>query len=355
MSEYKKSVKEEVCSFENLYKAMYKCKRNVIWKDSVAGFVKNGLINCVKLHDELMEDTYKISKYSTFEIHEPKKRSVTSTQMRDRVVQRSICDNYLSKELSRSFIYDNCACLEGKGTNQARSRFKAHLQKFYRKHGTDGYVLKCDISNYFGSTNHNVASDAIHKRVEDEWVLEQVDKIIFSYDNCNEDKNVGLGIGSQVTQLIQLAVLDDLDHYIKEVLRIKHYIRYMDDFILVHEDKEYLKHCKMEIKDMLSKKGLMLSDKKTQIFKISQPIHFLGFSFKLTKTGYVVMKILPKRVSHERRKLKRLVELSKKGVISKSKVDHCFESWKSYVDQGDCYSIIKAMDSYYNQLWKENV
>lgn len=131
-------IKEQVCSFGNLYKAMHKCKHNVMWKDSVAGFVKNGLKNCAKLNRELMGGTYQISKYSVFVIHEKKTRTIVSTRIRDRVFQRSLCDNYLYDELTRHFIYDNCACLIGKGTDFARDRLKCHLQKFYRKHGRNG-------------------------------------------------------------------------------------------------------------------------------------------------------------------------------------------------------------------------
>lgn len=346
------NIKEEVCSFENLYLAMRHCKNNVMWKDSTAGFVKNGLVNCVNLHDDVEMGKYTIGKYSVFTITEPKERRIVSTRIRDRTFQRSLCDNYLTEALSKSFIYDNCACQVGKGTDFARNRLKCHLQRYYRKHGLDGYVLKCDIKDYFGSTSHKVAEQAVKKRVHDEWAANEAVRIINSFTQ-GKDPSVGMGLGSQVTQLVELAVLDDLDHYIKEQLGIKHYIRYMDDFLLFHEDKEYLIHCKHVISERLSVLGLTLSAKKTQVFPIKQPLHFLGFSFKLTESGKVLMFVLPKKVTRERRKLKKLVNLCKRDLLTREDVDKCFEAWKAHANKGNSYNLIKSMEKYYTNLWKE--
>ena len=344
-------IKEEVCSFENLYKALQVCKRNVCWKDSVAGYVKNGLVNCTALREQLMNGTYELSKYTLFKIYEPKERDIVSTRIKDRVFQRSLCDNYLTGQVTKSFIYDNCACQKGKGTKFARDRLKAHLQQHYRKHGTTGYVLKCDISNFFGSTPHDVATAAIRKRVKDEWAAAEVERIIKSF-NQGDAPGVGMGLGSQVTQLVELAVLDDLDHYIKEQLHIRHYIRYSDDFILLHESKEYLRQCRALIEQRIEALGLKLSQKKTQLFPITQPIRFLGFSFRLTQTGKVVMKLLPEKVSHERRKLSKLAGRVKSGQMTRAQVDECYKSWKAHAEQGDTYNLISKMNQYYKNLWR---
>lgn len=109
-----------------------------------------------------------------------------------------------------------------------------HLRRYYNEHGTDGWVLKCDIYHYFQSIRHDIAKAAIYKRVTDKAIAARACEIVDSFGE------IGLGLGSQVSQLVALAVLDDLDHFIKERLRVKHYIRYMDDFILVHEDKAFL-------------------------------------------------------------------------------------------------------------------
>ena len=343
------SPKEKICSFEKLYRAAHICKKNVMWKDSVAGFIKNALTNCYTLHQELMNDTYTLSPYSIFVVHEKKTRTIVSTRMRDRVVQRSICDNYLTEYLTKSFIYDNCACLPGRGTDMARNRLKCHLQRFFRKHGLNGWVLKVDIHDFFGSTPHDVVKAAVAKRVPDPWVREQVYNIVDSFDHIDPDR--GMGLGSQITQLVQLAVLDDLDHYIKEKLRIKGYVRYMDDFILIHEDKEHLKYCLVEITRILNDLGLELNIKKTGIQPIRNGIHFLGFSFRLTGTGKVLQIVLHKKVSKERRKLRRLVDRVYAGEMTRQHVDECYKAWRAHVDKGNCHSLLSKMDSYYVNLY----
>ena len=345
------NVKEKVCSFENLYAAMLKCRKGIMWKDSAAGFVKNGLVNCCTLQDELFNGSYKIGKYTVFTITEPKRRVIVSTRIKDRVFQRSLCDNYITAEITKSFIYDNAACQVGKGTDFARNRLKCHLQRHFRKHGLTGFVLKCDISDYFGSTPHSVACRAVRDRVIDQWAVSEVERIINSFTQ-GADPSKGMGLGSQVTQLIQLAVLDDLDHYIKETLHIKGYVRYMDDFILIHESKDYLKYCREQIKERLAALGLTLSKKKTQICPITQPLHFMGFSFRLTETGKVVMRVLPKKVTRERRRLKKQVARCKAGLMTRKQVDECFNSWIAHASKGDCYKLIQSMTDFYNNLWE---
>lgn len=176
-------------------------------------------------------------------------------------------------------------------------------------------------------------------------------------------------MGSQVSQLIQLAVMDDIDHYIKEKLHIKTYVRYMDDFILIHPDKEYLKECKKKIREMVEAIGLTLNKKKSQVNDITQPIHFLGFSYKLTATGKVVVRVLPAKVSHERRKLKKQVERVKAGIMTKEQVDDCYKSFKAHVSgrrygknrrkrrpvmRRNTHNAVLKMDKFYKKLW-ENI
>ena len=345
-------IKERVCSFKSLYKAMNKCKKNVMWKDSVSGFVKNGLVNCNKLRGQLLNNTYKIDKYSVFTIYEPKKRQIVSTRMKDRVFQRSLCDNYLYGAITKSFIHDNCACQINKGTGFARDRLACHMQRYFRKNGLDGYVLKCDITNYFGSTPHDVARNIVAERTGNEWVNYHTDKIINSF-NQGENPDVGMGLGSQITQLTQLAVLDKMDHMIKERLSIKQYIRYMDDFILIHQDKEYLKYCLDEINKHVIGLNLKLSVKKTQIFPLKQGISFLGFRFYLTETGKVIRKLTKENVLHEKRKLKKMRKLVSGGVMTRENVDECYISWKAHAKQGNTYNLIFSMDKFYNNLWRD--
>jgi len=344
-------VKEKICKFRSLYKAMHRCKKNVMWKDSVAGYIKNGLVNTYKLRHQVLDGSYKIDKYSIFTVYEPKERPIVSTRMKDRVFQRSMCDNYLYDEITNSFIYDNHACQIDKGTSRSRSRLVRHMQQHFKEHGLNGYVLQGDLTNFFGSTRHDIAKDAVTSRVSNKWVNNHVYKIIDSFKQ-GEDPKVGLGLGSQVTQLIELAVLDRLDHIIKEDLRIKYYIRYNDDFILIHEDKEHLKYCLKVIRKHVASLGLKLSEKKTRLYPLKQGIKFLGFKLQLTETGKVIKRLSKENVAHIKRKLRRMKKLVDVGVLTKEDVDKCLEAWKAHAKQGNTHNLILSMDRFYENLWE---
>lgn len=118
---------KEICTFRNLYDAMRLCKRGVIWKDSVAGYVVNGLVRIHRLKKSLENDKYDISPYTEFKVYEPKERDILSTKIKDRVFQRSFVDNYFYDEMTRSFIYDNGACQKGRGTERTRKRLICHM------------------------------------------------------------------------------------------------------------------------------------------------------------------------------------------------------------------------------------
>lgn len=169
----------EVIGYEALYKSMMKCKKGVIWKDSTAHFCLNGLTEVMKLEQSLIDGTYKERPGRTFTVYEPKKREILSISFRDRIYQRSLNDNAVYPMMAKSFIYDNCACQKGKGTDFAMDRLNAHLQQYYRKYGNDGWVLQCDIKGYYPNMPHEVAEKKFAKHL-DEWTFAEVKK--FSTD-----------------------------------------------------------------------------------------------------------------------------------------------------------------------------
>ena len=319
---------DDAITFKELYKGLKLSCRNVRWKDSVTGYEANSLKNTYLLRQSLLDGTYKISGYQRFRVHEPKEREIVATRLKDRQFQRSLCDNVLYPQITRSFIRDNCACLRGRGVDDALDRLTVHLQRFYRRHGAKGWALKCDIRHYFAETPHDVAKAAIRKRLTDQRAAFYTDQIIDSFDG-----DTGIGLGSQVSQLTELAVLDDLDHYIKERLRIKHYLRYMDDFILIHEDRAVLENALKVITEKLAALGLTLN-KKTQIHPLKQGIIWLKWRFILTDTGKVVRRIGRKSVTRERRKLKKMAALVKVGRIPTEALTESFVTWKAHAQRG---------------------
>ena len=338
---------EKAIRFEALYQGFRKSKRNVGWKDSVAGYAADALKNTARLKDEIENGTYRISPYQRFMVHEPKTREIVATRFRDRQFQRSLCDTVLYKQMTRGFIYDNCACQIGKGVDFALNRLDTHLHRYYRKHGADGWVLRCDIRHYFPDTPHESAKAAVRKRVTDERAYQRVCEII---DSFGGDR--GIGLGSQVSQLIELALLDDTDHWIKERMRIRHYIRYMDDFILIHHDRKVLEETLEGIRQRVEALGLQLNS-KTQIFPLKQGIIFLKWHFWLTDTGKVIRKICRKNVARQRRKMKKLAGKVMAGEMPEEYLWMSFQSWRANAQRGNARGAILNMTRLYGELKEE--
>lgn len=337
-----------VGGYEPLHNSSMKCIHGVLWKDTPASYFLNNIEENLKLESQLQNGNYKQRKTKKFRITHPKEREIVSVAFRDRVFQRSLNDNVIYPRISKSFIYDNMACQKGKGPDRARNRMKCFLQRYYRKHGIEGYILKCDIKGYYPNMSHKVVRDCFHKVIEG-WSYEQALLVL----DGQYDGEVGYNPGSQMIQIAGIGILNAIDHYIKEELHIEYYIRYMDDFILIHPDKQYLTECMVKIGIMLNRLNCSFNSDKTGISDLSDGILFLGFNFKLTETGKVLMQINSKNVKNERRKLKRLVNLAKKGLRTREKVDECYNSWKNHAGKGNSYHLLQRMDAYYNNLWKE--
>lgn len=337
---------EHIIGFDALYESMEKCRKGVIWKDSVAHFVLNAVEETMKLERQLKSGEYHSHKGHIFMLESPKKRQAMGIPFRDRVYQRSLCDNEIYPEITKHLIPDNFACQTGKGTDAARNRIKQFLRRIYIRDGGDCYALQCDIKGYYPNMSHKVAEANLRQYLKPEVADMAIEILREQYEG-----DVGYLPGSQLVQLLGISILNPMDHYIKEKLRIKEYIRYMDDFILFHKDKEYLEYCKEQIEKGLNARGYRLHPKKTRIFHIKQGFRFLGFDYKLTNTGKVLMFIDPRNVKMERRRLRRMANLVKKGRLTRHKVDECYKCWRNHASKGSSRKLLKRMDTFYKDLW----
>ena len=334
---------DKAISYGNMRRALKRCCRNVRWKDSVVGYELHASQNTHKLIDSIRNGTYQISQYQHFTIYEPKKREIVATRIADRQVQMALCQAGLYEDFVEHFIYDNCACQTGKGTDFCLKRIKKHMTDYFRAYGSEGWVLKCDVHQFFPSTLHEVAKQAVRKRIRDPMACDYVCNVI---DSFGGDR--GIGLGSQISQLVELAVLDDLDHFIKERLQIKHYVRYMDDFILVHHDKQYLDQCKAKIEEQLSEIGLSLN-KKTTIYNLKQGVKFLQWRFCYTASGRIVMHMASKKMGKQRRRLKKILLKEAAGDYSEGTGHDSLIAWRANAARGDTwYRQIRMRNYYYD-------
>jgi retron-type reverse transcriptase len=337
---------ENLCSHRSLLAAFKKARRGKREKDSVAKFEASLLEALHLLNQMLVNKTYRMSPYLSFEVFEPKRRVVMSAAFKDKIVQHALCDNVLEPKFMPSFIYDNYANQRGKGTHFGLDRLSEFMRRFYRLHGADGWVLKCDISKYFYTIQHDILKAQVRKLVKDEDVLWLTDIIIDSTEPP------GIPIGNQTSQWLAVLYLNGLDHFIKEKLGIKYYGRYMDDFYLIHDSKEYLQHCRSEVEKYVAGLGLSLNS-KTNIFPLKNGIDFLGFHLYLTETGKVIRKIRRKSKNNIRRKIKKMKGLLKTETVTRKDIDLSFQSWKAHAAHGNTYHLLRNMDLYYNDLFKE--
>ena len=280
-------------------------------------------------------------------MYSPKQRDIVSISFKDRVYQRSLNDNGIYDGMTRSFIEDNQACQKGKGTDRARDRMEELLHRAFRKYGADFYILQCDVHGYYKHMRHDITEQLFRDRLDPDVAVRAVRVMREQYHETD-----GYNPGSQMIQIAGISYLDPMDHFVKERLRIKGYIRYMDDFLLIHNDPEYLECCREELAHKLAEVGLEPNSKKTRILKATDGVMFLGFTFRVTKTGKILRLINPENVKQERKKLVRMVNKAKRGEITREKADKCFEAWKAHAEKGNTKKLLKRMDEFYADLWR---
>ncbi len=344
---------DQVFSYGNLYRAYQQCRRNVSWKSSVQKYITQAPVNVYKTWEKLQKGAYRSPAFFEFDIFERgKKRHIRSTIISERVVQKCLCENAIIPRVAGSFIYDNGASAKGKGYDFAVNRMMCHLQRHIRKNGSAGYILLCDFTSFFDSIIHWVVDRILHKRFSDLRLIGMAEELIRQFDPDKPfEQRRGLGLGSQISQILAPAVADSIDRYIKDVLHIKGYGRYMDDFYLIHESKHYLEHCKQMIRDKCREIGLILSERKTQIVKLTHGFTWLKVRVFVKKTGKIIRKLHRSSVVRQRRRLKRLHGLFAKGIITLRDAWNCFQSWRSHARRFCAYRTINEMEALFARLF----
>lgn len=331
---------DEIFTFENLYQAHLKarkCKRN---KKDVNLFELNLSENLWSLYDALHDRSYEVSGYNKFVIFEPKRREIQALEYKDRIVQHALCDLYLYPLITSHLIYDSGGCQKGKGTDFAMNRLSDFLREFYKYHSTDGYFLKTDIHHFFPSIDHKTLKHKLRRLINEEDVYNLTEKIIDSY---NFDSGRGIPMGNQTSQLFALYYLDQMDRLIKECLHIKYYVRYMDDCILLHEDKDYLKWCLKKAEECVEDELLLEFNSKTQIFPIKNGVDFLGFHFYMTDTGKVIRKVRQTTKTRYKKRMKKLRDDYNAGLIEYEDIKKILPGFNGHLKRGHTYRLQKSV------------
>lgn len=337
---------EKVFTYDHLRDAYRMCRRNVRWKSSTQRYIANAPLNIYNTYVQLHDGTFRSNGFYEFDLYERgKARHIRSVSVNERIVQRCLCDFSLVPMMRRTFIYDNGASLQNKGYSFAVKRIDRHIRWHYRHYGNNGYVLLFDFSSYFDSISHEVLEQIIRSEYTDERLI----KLLLHFIGMFGDE--GLGLGSQISQVLALATANRLDHYIKEDLGIHCYGRYMDDGYLIHQSKAYLQECLLKIRKKCEELGLKLNLKKTRIIPVRRDFQWLKIMFRLTESGYIVKRIWHKSVVRMRRKMKKLKRKMEAGILLMADVIASYESWKSHVKGLDVYKTLSSMDALYSSLF----
>lgn len=339
---------DKVFTFEHLWKCYKKCMCGVAWKTSTQKYRNKPITNLSNAYIRLHKGTYKSKGFYSFTIIERgKTRNIKSVHISERIVQRCLCDYSLIPALTPSLIYDNGACMKGKGIDFAKDRMTCHLQRYYRKHKTNkGYALAIDFSSYFDRILHDRLEIIIRAKYFDERIIRLYMHFVDMFGE------VGLGLGSQISQISAICYPSAIDHSVKSDLHIKEYGRYMDDSNLINESKQYLHFCKNQIESLCEKYGIVLNRKKTQIVKLSRGVPYLKQRFVLTDKGDVLR--LPKEDNTRRmcRKLKSFARWLETGKMKPEDARTSYYSWRSHLIRSNAFFKLQNMDKRFRTIMK---
>ena len=368
----------------NLYKDIYninniidmtnKVCKTVRNKNKVDTFENKKIEHIINIYNRLNNKNFKFDKYNIFMITDPKCRIVMAEEIEDKIINHLVAKYILVKTFENKYIDSMVATRKNKGALYGVKLLKHYLKKMKRKYD-NFYFLKLDISKYFYSIDHNILKEILKKKIKDKDALNIIFSIIDSTnkDYINEEiiklkenrinylnntnvnnknilikeveeiplykENKGVGLGSQTSQSIGLIYLYEINHYIKENLHIKYVINYVDDFVIIHENKNYLKYCLNKIKEKIEKEyKLKLNPKKTRIDNIKNGIDFLGYIFYI-KDGKVIMKLRKRNKTNFKKKANNLKLLKKYNYIDEIEFKKQILSYKGLLKWGNCNNL----------------
>jgi len=282
---------------DELLCAYYDCRRNKRNTINALKFEANLERNIMALYRELMDGTYRPGVSICFVVTRPKPREVWAADFRDRVVHHLLY-NRIADRFYRSFITDTCACIPGRGTLYGATRLEHKIRSITHNWSRRAFYLKLDLANFFVSINKHILRDLLAKKIEEPWVMHLAETILFHdprenvrikgssgllslippYKSLfNQPDHLGLPIGNLSSQFFANVYLNPVDQYIKHQIRAHHYVRYVDDMVLLHESPEWLSQAARQIGEFVSSRlDMSLNPRKTIIQPIDRGVDFVG-------------------------------------------------------------------------------
>jgi retron-type reverse transcriptase len=311
---------ERFIDFENIYHAFRAASTGKRYRWESLKFSAELETEIITLINNLIWDMYELEPYRQFFVFEPKQRLIAAPSFRDRVVHHAIVQ-IIGPIFENRFIAETFACITGRGTHAAVARTVKYARAA-RRAWESYYILKCDISRFFPSVDHDILKRIITRTISDKRLLRLIYIIIQSYESAGQDGK-GIPIGALTSQLFANVYLDPLDHYIKEVCKEKYYIRYMDDFVILHKDKARLHELLCKIENFLHDTLKLNLNPKTGIFPGKHGIDFCGYRIWPTHTK-------PRKTTIKRAK-RRLKKYARQYQADPAILEHARASIQSYL------------------------
>ncbi len=340
-----KHLYKELYSKENLILAFKKARKGKSKKAYVINFESSLENNIKSLQYDLKNNLYRPHKLKKFIIRDPKTRTIHASIFRDRIVHHAII-NILQPILENKFIYDSFAGRKDKGTHQAVKRFEYFLRKVsangrkikqpLNNNSIRGFVLKADIKHYFATMDQEILMGILSKNIKDEELINVVKIVLENF----ESDNLGMGVplGNYTSQFFANVYLNELDHFVKHKLKAKYYIRYVDDFVILHKSREVLEEYFIRIHHYLKNLRLELHPEKSGIYPLRNGITFLGYRI------FYHYKLLRKRnIKYFKNKLQHKIELHNEGLIDKEHLDSFLVGWCGYAKFANTHNFRKKI------------
>ena len=339
------NIYDDALTFSKIRAAYFrttKCKKNKSDRIKFGMYLED---NVLDIYKKLKNETYEIGKYNIFKVYEPKERVIYSLPFYDRVVQQLYVYEYIMPYMVPKFISTSFACVPGRGLHSCVNQLQKYIRITNRIWGMP-YFVKYDISKFFYTINRDILYEIIKKYYKDKKFLNLTKKFI----NISEeewDGQKGIPIGNYTSQYFANIYMNELDHYIKEKLKIKYYIRFMDDGILIVENKEKAKRVLEKIKKFVEDRLDLKLNKKTGYFPAKNGCVFCGYrifnDYKLIKRANIL------RV---KRRIRGWNREWRKGRYDFEKWNQSFNAWRGYSMHADSYYLMKRlrkqMDFLYN-------
>lgn len=336
---------ERVASFRALHEAARAAVRGKRRKPGAAAFMANLEHELLRLESELRDGSYRPGGYTTFLVRDPKERFISAAPFRDRVVHHALCA-VVEPLFERGFIHDSYANRNGKGTHRAVARYERYRERFR-------YVLRCDIHRFFPSIDHEVLKADFRRRIGCARTLAVLDRIV-DHSNPQEavthyfpgddlftplERRKGLPIGNLTSQFFANVYLDPLDHFAREVLQAKGYLRYVDDFALFHDDPAALEGWHRRLARFLEGRRLALHPRKTFIASTWDAAQFLGFV--LLPGGR--RRLPEENVRRFRNRLRGLRDRWRAGSVERAEVVRRVNAWIAHAAHAHTYRLRHAI------------